>query len=200
MVRTTVNKAVFCEQSCTVGQEFFAPIDGFIAGNGGNSRVQQHVLSGIGKQIEHIAALKSECFGRKFGVSISEVFLGVFQSKQPMIGAFMVDGGTARFYGDGSSRKLNYVYIPKSELENQSISGLNSADITVLRKLPGATVEKVLIKEATANEDRIEKAYYRIPISSDYMNDDPSSPERVQLDKAFSGSAVYKDNNAYQEE
>ena len=115
-------------------------------------------------------------------------------------GAFMVDGGTARFYGDGSSRKLNYVYIPKSELENQSISGLNSADITVLRKLPGATVEKVLIKEATADEDRIEKAYYRIPISSDYMNDDPSSPERVQLDKVFSGSAVYKDNNAYQEE
>ncbi len=115
-------------------------------------------------------------------------------------GAFMVDGGTARFYGDGSSRKLNYIYVPKSELENQSISGLSQSDITVLRKLPGATVENVLLKEDTSTLDRIEKAYYRIPVSSDYMNDDPSSPERVQLDKSFSGSSVYKDNNAYQEE
>lgn len=115
-------------------------------------------------------------------------------------GAFMVDGGTARFYGDGSSRKLNYIYVPKSELENQSISGLSQSDIMVLRKLPGATVENMLLKEGTSTLDRIEKAYYRIPVSSDYMNDDPSSPERVQLDKSFSGSSVYKDNNAYQEE
>lgn len=114
--------------------------------------------------------------------------------------AFIVDGGTARFYGDGSSRKLNYVYIPKSELENQSISGLSSEDITVLRRLPGATTERVLLQEATAELGRVEKEYYRIPISSDYMNDDPSSPERVQLDKSFSGASVYKDNNAYQEE
>ena len=115
-------------------------------------------------------------------------------------GAFMVDGGTAKFYGDGTSRKLNYIYIPVSNLKNQSISGLSSSDLTVLRKLPGATTERVLLKEATAELGRVEKEYYRIPISSDYMNDDPSSPERVQLDKSFSGASVYKDNNAYQEE
>ena len=95
---------------------------------------------------------------------------------------------------------MNYIYVPKSELENQSISGLSQSDIMVLRKLPGATVENMLLKEGTSTLDRIEKAYYRIPVSSDYMNDDPSSPERVQLDKSFSGSSVYKDNNAYQEE
>ena len=68
MVRSTVNKFVFCQQSSTVWQKFFAPINGFVTGNGGNSGVEQKVLSGIRKEIEQITALESNGFRTGFAL------------------------------------------------------------------------------------------------------------------------------------
>ena len=104
--------------------------------------------------------------------------------------SFIVDGGTARFSSNGS-RKLNYIYIPESELNE---SGMSRENIAFVKSIPGASRENIVTTKASSTKTAITEKYIRIPVSGDFITEYPNSPENVQLDARMQEKKVYKES------